>query len=471
MYKCINNIQPLLYRGELTLRQLIAYYSSNIERRGNYNAFVEVFKDEAIEKAKVINKKIENYTAGKLAGMVIGLKDNICYKEHIASAGSKMLQNHKAIYQATAVERLLNADAIVLGRLNCDEFAMGSSNETSYYGPVLNPYDTSRVAGGSSGGSAAAVASGMCTAALGSDTGGSVRNPASYCGVIGLKPTYGRVSRYGLIAYASSFDQIGILAQTINTTAAILQTIAGKDPNDNMTTNEPVIDYLNEASKKYIPKRVACIEQYMQHKALDPEIKAKTQRILHQLKQTNCKVSTINFPLTEYLVPTYYIIATAQASSNLARYDGIRYGYRAKSYNLQETYKQTRTTGFGEEVKRRILAGTFVLSEGYYDSYYRKAQKVRRMIVEATNRIFTDHEFVILPATPSTAFKLGERSKNPLQIYLEDIFTVHASITGIPAISIPLGKHSNGLPFGIQIYAAHFQESRLLQFAHYLLHS
>ncbi len=469
MYHCINTIQPALYQGELTCQKLVAHYLSAIERGINHNAFIEIFKKEAVERAKTIDKKIENRTANHLAGMVVALKDNICYKGHIASAGSRMLQNHKAVYHATAVHRLLNADAIFLGRLNCDEFAMGSSNETSYYGAVLNPHDKNRVAGGSSGGSATAVVTGMCTAALGSDTGGSVRNPASYCGIIGLKPTFGRISRYGLIAYASSFDQIGILAQTIDTTAAMLQTIAGKDPLDSTTTNKPVINYPKETSVAYIPKQVAGIKQCLQNKALDPEIKAKTQHILRHLTQNQCRVSTINFSLAEYLVPTYYIIATAQASSNLARYDGMRYGFRSKATNLQDTYIQSRTKAFGKEVKRRILAGTFVLSEGCYRAYYHKALKMRKIITDTTKQMFTNHEFIILPTTPTTAFKLGEKDNNPLQMYLEDIFTVHANLTGIPAISIPIGKHSNGLPFGIQIYAPHFHEAQLLQFARYLM--
>lgn len=401
--------------------------------------------------------------------MVVGVKDNICYKGHRVSAASKILENFTSVYSATAIERIVAEDAIIIGRLNCDEFGMGSSNENSAYGAVLNYQDNTRVAGGSSGGSAAAVQAGLCHAALGSDTGGSVRTPASFCGIVGFKPTYGRISRHGLIAYASSFDQIGTLTNHVEDAALLLEVMAGPDNYDSTASIKAVPAYSQQLGAEKKPS-VAFIKQTLNHPGLDPEIKSGMASVLEGLKNEGHEVTEVDLPLLDYIVPAYYIMTTAEASSNLSRYDGVRYGHRSKeATGVEALYKKSRSEAFGKEVQRRIMLGTFVLSAGYQDAYYTQAQRVRRMIKEATEKIFVQHDFIVLPTTPGTAFSLGEKTKNPVEMYLADIYTVQANLTGIPAISLPLGKHLNGMPFGIQVMSGKFEEARLLAFAHTLM--
>ena len=461
-------IQAALKSNSIRCVDIVEGYLKRISKKKSLNIFIEVFFKEAIAQAEKIDNKIKKGVAGRLAGMVIGIKDNLCYKNHLVSASSKILKGYKSLYTATAVQRLLDEDAIVIGRLNCDEFAMGSSNENSIYGSVKNPTDETKVAGGSSGGSAAAVAAGLCLASLGSDTGGSIRQPASFCGVVGLKPTFSRVSRHGLIAYASSFDQIGPLTNNVDDAALILEVIAGKDDFDSTVSSKKVKKYTNLTYDDK-PKKVAYIQDYLDRPGLDVEVKHLVKEEIKKLKLKGHDVQPVKFPYLELLIPTYYIITTAEASSNLARYDGIHYGYRNNnSKDLETTYVNTRTDGFGEEVKRRIMLGTFVLSAGYHDAYFTKAQKIRRLIQQKTEKIFEKFEFVISPTTPHTAFKLGEKHEDPTKMYLEDIFTVQANLAGNPAISLPIGTHSNGMPIGIHLMADRFKELELMKFSKYL---
>lgn len=394
----------------------------------------------------------------------------ICYKHHQVSAASNILKNFTSLYSATAVERLLAEDAIIIGRTNCDEFAMGSTNENSAYGKVLNALDKTRTPGGSSGGSAVAMQADLCMISLGSDTGGSVRQPADFCGIVGLKPTYGRVSRYGLIAYASSFDQIGIFGKNIADVSTALEVISGHDEHDGTVSQKKVDPYSNflETKKKF---RFAYFPEALEHPSLDTEIASSIKNLIEDLKNEGHEVKPVSFELLNYIVPAYYVLTTAEASSNLSRYDGIKFGYRAsgEGLELEELYKRTRTEGFGKEVKRRIMLGTFVLSAGYYDAYYTRAQKVRKQLVDKTNEIFRDFDFIILPTSPSTAFKLGEKINDPVAMYLADIYTVMANLTGAPAISIPLFHHKNGMPFGLQLMAKRFDELSLLQMANQLM--
>ena len=366
---------------------------------------------------------------------------------------------------------MLEEEAIIIGHLNCDEFAMGSTNENSAYGPTLNARDNTRVPGGSSGGSAVAVQAGLCMASLGSDTGGSVRQPADFCGILGLKPTYGRVSRYGLIAYASSFDQVGIFARTVADTALILDVIAGEDEFDSTVRREPrtgTFENLSSPDRKY---KIAYFKEALEHPGLDPEIRDTLLKRLETLRKAGHTVEAIDFELLDYIVPAYYVLTTAEASSNLARFDGVRYGYRTKAKDLEltEFYKRTRSEGFGREVKRRILLGTFVLSAGYYDAYFTKAQQVRKLVVDRTNLIFKDFDLIVLPTAPTTAFRLGEKMDDPIAMYLADIYTVYANLTGIPGISLPLFTHTNGMPFGMQAMTSRFNELSLLQFSHLMM--
>lgn len=446
-----------------TVLSILEEYLTAIKSNEHLNAFLEVFEESAKAQARSVDEKIKNGDAGKLAGMVIGLKDNLCYRGHKVSASSKILENFESLFTGTAVQRLLDEDAIIIGRLNCDEFAMGSSNENSAFGPVRNPHNENFVPGGSSGGSAAAVAAGLCTAALGSDTGGSIRQPASFTGTYGLKPTYGRISRHGLIAYASSFDQIGPFTNTVEDAALLLEIMAGPDNYDNTASRTDVDSYseLKDQSKV----RIAIIKEAFQMEGLDSEIKEKLEAIVEQLRSDGHTVEEVSFPFLDYVVPTYYVLTTAEASSNLSRFDGVHYGYRApEAVGVEETYKKSRSLGFGEEVKRRIMAGTFVLSHGYYDAYYTKGQKVRRVLQDRTNDIFSNFDYILLPTTPTTAFEL-DAVKDPIAMYLQDIYTVHANLTGNPAISIPLGKHSNGMPFGVQVIADHFDEKGMFSFS------
>ena len=469
-YRSLSSIQNDLRSGQLSLEQLVGGYLHRIEKNKNLNAFLEVFAGEAKKRALEIDAKIKAGKQGKLAGMVIALKDNICVKGQKVSASSKILEGFISPYSSTVAQRLLDADAIIIGRTNCDEFAMGSSNENSAFGNVLNPHDTSRVPGGSSGGSAVAVAADLCLAALGTDTGGSIRQPASFCGVIGLKPTYGRVSRYGIIAYASSFDQVGPLTHCVEDAAAILEVIAGVDEYDSTLSTRAVPSYSKELSAPAKNIKVAYLKDCLDKEGLDPAIKQKMEALIADLKAKGFTVEPVEFPFLDYLVPTYYVITTAEASSNLSRYDGIRYGYRSKNASdLESTYKKSRSEGFGKEVKRRIMLGTFVLSAGYYDAYYSKGQKVRRMLQNKTQEILNTYDFILLPTTPGTAFKFGENSADPIKMYLEDIFTVQANLTGMPAISLPLGKHGNGLPFGVQLIGRKFEEGKMFSFSEFLM--
>ena len=461
-------IQEALKSNNTTCVGIVRDYLKKISRKKELNVFVEVFSEEAISKAEEIDKKIKNGNAGRLAGMVIGIKDNLCYKNHAVSASSKILEGYQSLYNATAIQRLLDEDVIIIGRLNCDEFAMGSANENSIYGPVKNPIDKSKVAGGSSGGSAAAVAAGLCLASLGSDTGGSIRQPASFCGVVGFKPTYSRVSRHGLIAYASSFDQIGPLTNNVEDAALILEIISGKDDFDSTVSRKKVNKY-TETTFDGKSKKIAYIQDCLDRPGLDKEVKGLVEQEVKNLKAKGHEVQPISFPYLELLIPTYYILTTAEASSNLARYDGVHYGYRnAQSTDLETTYVNTRTDGFGEEVKRRIMLGTFVLSAGYHEAYFTKAQKIRRLIQQTTAKMFERFDFIISPTTPHTAFKLGEKHEDPTKMYLEDIFTVQANLAGTPAVSLPLGKHSNGMPIGIHLMADRFKELELIKFSKYL---
>ena len=465
-YASLAAIQADLNSNALTCTDLVRSYIRRINDNKHLNAFLEVFEQSALEKAAEVDRKIKDKTAGKLAGLVIGLKDNICYKGHHVSASSRILENFESLYNATVVERLLAEDAIIIGRTNCDEFAMGSSNENSAFGNVLNPHNNKCVPGGSSGGSAAAVAADLCLATLGTDTGGSIRQPASFCGVVGYKPTYGRVSRYGAIAYASSFDQIGPLTKNVDDTARIMEVIAGKDKHDSTSSSRAVPAYSGEPGTSGKKFRIAYLRDCLENPGLNPEIKARINEITAKLKADGHTVDAVDFPYIDYLVPTYYVLTTAEASSNLARFDGITYGYRSpNATDLESTYKKSRSEGFGTEVQRRILLGTFVLSAGYYDAYYSKGQKVRRLLQNKVNEIFSTYDFILSPTTPGTAFEFGQKGADPIAMYLEDIFTVLANITGHPAISIPAGKHSNGIPFGIQFTAKAFEDAALMAFS------
>ena len=461
----IEKLKADLKSGLTTCKDLTEQAIKQISENHRLNAFLEVFESSALAQALVIDEKIKSGTEGKLAGVIVGLKDNICYKGHKVSASSKILEGFESLYSATVVERLIAEDAIIIGRLNCDEFAMGSSNENSAFGNVLNPLNNSCVPGGSSGGAAAAVAAGLCHVSLGSDTGGSIRQPASFTGTVGLKPTYGRVSRYGLIAYASSFDQIGPITKTVQDAALVLEVISGKDKHDNTCSSEKVESYSNQINeiKKY---KIAYIKECVEAEGIDSEVKQIILNQIETLKSLGHSVEAISFPYLDYLVPTYYVLTTAEASSNLSRFSGIHYGHRTQiTSDLENTYKKSRSEGFGKEVKRRIMLGTFVLSSGYYDAYYSKGQKVRRIIHEKTKDIFKTFDFILTPSTPGTAFEFGKNSADPIKMYLEDIFTVQANIAGIPAISVPCGNHSNGLPVGLQLMCNYFEESKLLNLA------
>jgi aspartyl-tRNA(Asn)/glutamyl-tRNA(Gln) amidotransferase subunit A len=469
-YRSLSDIKSDLTSNAISCVTLVNGYVERIHAQKNLNIFLEIFETSALEKAKLVDEKIKNKTAGKLAGMVIALKDNICYKDHHVSASSKILEGFQSLYSATVVERLLAEDAIIIGRCNCDEFAMGSSNENSAFGNVLNPLDIKRVPGGSSGGSAAAVAAGLCLAALGTDTGGSIRQPASFCGVVGYKPSYGRVSRYGAIAYASSFDQIGPLTNNIADAALIMEVMAGADEYDSTASSKPVPNFSNELENKPTNLRIAYLNDCLENDGLNSEIKTRILDLISKLKAAGHTVEAVDFPYLDYLVPTYYVLTTAEASSNLARFDGINYGYRSKNAtDLESTYKKSRSEGFGKEVQRRIMLGTFVLSAGYYDAYYSKGQKVRRLLQNKTNEIFDQYDYILLPTTPGTAFEFGQKGADPIAMYLEDIFTVLANITGHPAISLPLGKHSNGLPFGVQLIGKNFADAALFSFSDALM--
>ncbi len=471
-FSSIQEYKAQLRAGDVSCLEAVQFYLDRIESRKHLNAFVNIYAEEALEKAKSLDKKRkESGKIGKLHGLIVGLKDVICYKDHPISASSKILKNYISPYNATVVQKLLDEDAIIIGHLNCDEFAMGSTNENSAYGKVLNPVDESRVPGGSSGGSAVALQAGLCMVTLGTDTGGSVRQPANFCGILGFKPSYGCISRYGVIAYASSFDQVGVFANSLEDIVTVTEVIAGSDEFD--STLEP--DYFKNYFDKIFEKKsrtykIGFFKEALDHEGLDPDVREKFTNFIETLKNDGHEVQPIEFDYLEYIVPTYYVLTTAEASSNLSRYDGIRYGSPAKdsSEDLTTYYKRNRSAGFGTEVKRRILLGSFVLSSGYYDAYFQKAQAVRKKLLKKTQLIFREFEAVILPVTPSTAFKFGENSDDPVAMYLADIYTVYANLVGIPAISLPLFK-TKGLPQGLQIMTDRFQELSLLQFSHQMM--
>lgn len=468
-FSSFQEIRQNLKKGLVSCTDLVKGHLAEIEKKKDLNAFLSVYADESLVRAAEIDHKLKQGTAGKLAGLVVGIKDVLAHQNHPLQASSKILNGFISQYNATAVQRLLDEDAIIIGRQNCDEFAMGSSNENSAFGPTLNEIDKSRVPGGSSGGSAVAVMANLCQVSIGSDTGGSVRQPAAFCGVFGLKPTYSRISRYGLVAYGSSFDCIGIFSKHIEDIALVLEVISGADDFDSTVSKEPVPEYsqqLTWPSNKKI--KVAYLRDSLESSALQPEIKETLQKKIVWLKSEGHSVEAIDFPLNEYVLPTYYILATAEASSNLSRYDGVRFGYRSENTtDVTSLYKKSRAEAFGQEVQRRILLGSYVLSASYYDAYYTKAQKVRRLIREALKNIFTHYDFLLMPTTPTTAFKLGEHSANPVEMYLADLFSVQANVAGLPAISVPCGWDRSGLPIGIQIMVDDFEEERLLQFTNY----
>jgi aspartyl-tRNA(Asn)/glutamyl-tRNA(Gln) amidotransferase subunit A len=452
---------------KLSAAELVtAFYKKIKAEDGEIHAYLTLCEDRALEQARNIDALASRGdTLPPLAGVPMGIKDVMVTRGIRTTAGSRILENFVPPYTCTAVERLEAAGAIVLGKLNCDEFAMGSSNENSAYGSVRNPRDKSRVPGGSSGGSAAAVAAGTAVATLGSDTGGSIRQPASFCGVVGLMPTYGRVSRYGLIAFASSLDHIGPLARTVEDAAILLSVIAGHDPMDSTSANVPVPDYRTELQKPVKGLRLGVPKEYF-GEGLDSEVRSAVEAAIQKLAAQGTEIVPVSLPHTGYAIPTYYVIATAEASANLARYDGVRYGYRSKSAKtLAEMYRKTRDEAFGAEVKRRIMLGTYALSSGYYDAYYLKAQKVRTLLARDFQQAFTKVDAVITPTAPTPAFKLGEKSDDPLAMYLADIYTVTADLAGIPGISVPCGQSTGGLPIGLQVLGRHFDESTVLRIA------
>jgi aspartyl-tRNA(Asn)/glutamyl-tRNA(Gln) amidotransferase subunit A len=475
LYKTISGYHEQLHEGNTTCFEAVEYYLGKINEAKKLNAFVEVFGQESIERAIFLDEKRRSGQAcGKLHGVVIAIKDIICYKDHKVTAASAILKNFVSVYNSTAVENLLNEEAIIIGTCNCDEFAMGSTNENSIYGRVLNPLNETKVPGGSSGGSAVAVQAGLCMVSLGSDTGGSVRQPADFCGITGIKPSYGCVSRHGLIAYASSFDQIGIFSNTIEDAGKILEIINGKDQYDSTVNRQKHTGFaLSFQPKKYKSDsyRIALFKNALEHKSLDQEIKKSIYELADELKNDGHEVEEIEFSLIDFIVPAYYVLTTAEASSNLSRYDGVRYGYRHENdtKDLTEFYKKTRSNGFGKEVKRRIMLGTFVLSEGYYDAYFTKAQHIRRLLVNQTTEIFKKFDALILPTVPSTAFEAGSMQKDPVAMYLADIYTVYANLTGTPAISLPLFKHTNDMPFGLQVITDKHNELTLLEISNMLL--
>lgn len=473
MFTSIEAYQQQLITGDTTCVQIVNHYLQQIESNKNLNAFTHVFEEEALALALLLDtKRKKGQPSGKLHGVVLAIKDVICYKGHPVTAASNMLKGFSSLYNATALQRLLDQEAIIIGTCNCDEFAMGSTNENSAYGKVLNALDETKVPGGSSGGSAVAVQAGMCMISLGSDTGGSVRQPADFCGIAGFKPTYGRISRYGLIAYASSFDQIGIFANNIADIALALDVMAGPDEFDStalpLPAEENVSVAYNDTGKKY---RIAFFKAAVEHPSLDKEIAASISSCLQQLETDGHTVEAVEFNLLDHIVPAYYVLTTAEASSNLSRYDGVRFGHRTQqpTADLTAFYKQSRSEGFGKEVQRRIMLGTFVLSAGYYDAYFSKAQQVRRMLTEQTASIFSRFDALILPTAPSTAFTIGEKTDDPVAMYLADIYTVFANLTGIPGIALPLFKHSNSMPFGLQVMTNKMDEITLFQLSSLLM--
>jgi aspartyl-tRNA(Asn)/glutamyl-tRNA(Gln) amidotransferase subunit A len=449
-----------------------AFYARIEAEDKRIGAYLALSKDRAYAEARQVDTLADKGDAlPPLAGVPIAVKDVLATKGIVTTAGSKILANFVAPYDATAVAKLEAAGAILLGKTNCDEFAMGSSNENSGFHPVHNPRDVTRVPGGSSGGSAAAVAAGMAVASLGSDTGGSIRQPAAFCGIVGIKPTYGRVSRYGLIAFASSLDHVGCFGKTVRDTALVLRYMAGRDPMDSTSADVAVPAYDEQLDQPVTGLKIGIPKEYF-GEGLDPEVRAAVEDGVHELALAGCEVLPISLPHTEYAIPTYYIVATAEASSNLARFDGVRYGFRSpEAKTLAEMYRKTRDAGFGPEVKRRIMLGTYALSAGYYDAYYLKAQRVRSLLARDFDEAFTRVDAIVTPTTPTPAFKLGEKTDDPLAMYLADIYTVTANLVGVPGISVPCGQSKEGLPIGLQILAKHFDESTVFRLAHVVEHA
>ena len=462
----ISSVRDALTAKKISARELTDDYFGRIERKNSeLNAFLTLSKDRAYKQAAAVDGLVaKGNPLPRLAGVPIAVKDVLSTEGIRTTCGSKILENYIGLYDATAIARLEAAGAVLLGKTNCDEFAMGSSNENSAYGPVQNPAAPGRVPGGSSGGSAAAVAANLAVVSLGTDTGGSIRQPGAYCGIPAMMPTYGRVSRYGLVAFASSLDRIGPFAQTVRDVAEVFSVIAGWDPNDSTCANVPRPDYVTDIDKPVSGMRIGVPDEYFAA-GLDPEVRTKVEAGIALLEKIGCKRVSIRLPHTDYAIAAYYIIATAEASSNLARYDGVRYGLRTNAATLSEMYRKTRQNGFGAEVKRRIMLGTYALSSGYYDAYYLRAQKVRSLIARDFAEAFSRVDAIITPTSPVPPFKLGERTADPLQMYLADIYTVTGSLAGLPAISVPCGKTSEKLPVGMQIVGPHFSEGRVLQIA------
>jgi aspartyl-tRNA(Asn)/glutamyl-tRNA(Gln) amidotransferase subunit A len=464
----IAGIRSAIAERKTTANALVEEFYTRIKQEDSeVGAYLTLSKERAAAKAAEIDKlAAAGHPLPPLAGVPVAIKDVMVTRGVRTTAGSRIIENFVPPYDCTAVARMEAAGAVVLGKLNCDEFAMGSSTENSAYHPVRNPRDKSRVPGGSSGGSAAAVAAGMAVATLGSDTGGSIRQPASFCGVVGLKPTYGRVSRYGLIAFASSLDHIGSFAKTVMEAALVLRTIAGRDAMDATSSDVPVPDYVAELEKPIKGLKIGVAREYF-GEGLDPEVRSAVEAAIQKLAELGCEVVPVSLPHTEYAIPTYYIVATAEASSNLARYDGVRYGFRARNARtLADMYRLTRDGGFGMEVKRRIMLGTYVLSAGYYEAYYLKAQKVRTLLTQDFDEAFKKVDVIATPTTPTPAFRLGEKVNDPLAMYLADIYTVTANLAGIPGISVPCGENHEKLPIGLQLLGKRFDEATILRAAH-----
>ena len=463
----IGSIRKALETKKISARELTQEFYSRIEKRNReLNAYLTLSPERAYAQADRIDAmRSKGGNLPPLAGVPIAIKDVISTRGIRTTCGSKILENYVPPYDATAVERLENAGAVLLGKTNCDEFAMGSSNENSAYGPVRNPVSLDRVPGGSSGGSAAAVAAGLAVGALGTDTGGSIRQPGALCGIPGLMPTYGRVSRYGLIAFASSLDRIGPFARTVRDAASILDAIAGRDQNDATSADVAKRDYLAELEKPVSGMRIGIPKEYF-GEGMDPQVRVRVEEGIKRLESLGCKLIELRMPHTDYAIATYYIVATAEASSNLARFDGVRYGLRTDSSTLRDMYKKSRGKGFGAEVKRRIMLGTYALSSGYYDAYYLRAQKVRSLIARDFAEAFEKADALVTPTSPSPAFRIGDRVNDPLSMYLADIFTVTGSLAGVPGISIPCGSTNEGLPVGLQILGPHFAEDIVLRLAY-----
>lgn len=463
----VGSIRSSLEKKTVSARELTDEFFRRIGTHNpELNAYLALSPERAYAQADRVDALVaEGKPLPPLAGVPVAVKDVISTAGVITTCGSRILQNYAPPYDATAVCRLEQAGAILLGKTNCDEFAMGSSNENSAYGPVRNPLAPDRVPGGSSGGSAAAVAAGLAVLALGTDTGGSIRQPGALCGIPALMPTYGRVSRYGLIAFASSLDRIGPFARTVGDIAAAMTVLAGEDPNDATAARVPVPDYTAELNRPVKGLRLGIPKEYF-GAGMDPFVRQRVEAAIERCREMGCETVELSMPHTDYAIATYYLIATAEASSNLARYDGVRYGLRIPSDTLAQMYRQSRGRGFGPEVKRRIMLGTYALSAGYYEAYYLRAQKVRSLIARDFSEAFARVDLILTPTSPVPAFRLGERTTDPLQMYLADIYTVTGSLAGVPGISVPCGKTPDGLPVGLQIFGPHFQEERVLQLAH-----